>query len=188
MLKIMPNPTYNTVNIVASVRFNIENKIDLDLLVRTNTNVTYNPETFPGLILRLQKPKSTTLVFSTGKLVITGFKKERDANLITQKVTQIIEQSGTIITSEPEIKIQNIVTAGDLNLKLDVNLIAISLGHAIYEPEVFPGLIYRMKDPKVVFLLFASGKFVCVGAKSVTDVKLAIQNLREEIQDLDLIT
>jgi len=184
----MPNPTYKTVNIVASVRFNIETKIDLKLLTRTNTNMTYNPETFPGLILRIQKPKSTTLVFSTGKLVITGFKKEKDAKVITEQVTQIIEQSGTIITSEPEIKIQNIVTAGDLNLKLDVNLIAISLEHVMYEPEVFPGLIYRMKDPKVVFLLFASGKFVCVGAKYETDVNRAIQQLRKEIQDLDLST
>ncbi len=175
------------VNIVASVRFHIENKIDLDLLARTATNVTYNPETFPGLILRLQKPKSTTLVFSTGKLVITGFKKEKDAKLITQQVTQIIEQSGTIIISEPEIKIQNIVTAGDLNLMLDVNLIAISLQHVLYEPEVFPGLIYRMKDPKVVFLLFTSGKFVCVGAKFETDVKRAIHQLQKEIEDLDLI-
>ena len=176
----MPNPTYKTVNIVASVRFNIEQKIDLNLLTRTNTNVTYNPETFPGLILRLQKPKSTILVFSTGKLVITGFTKEKDAKVITQKVTQIIEQSGTVITSEP--------TAGDLNLKLDVNLIAISLEHVLYEPEVFPGLIYHMKDPKVVFLLFASGKFVCVGAKFTTDVKRAIQHLQKEIQDLDLFT
>ena len=184
----MPNPTYKTVNIVASVRFNIENKIDLNLLARTNTNVTYNPETFPGLILRLQKPKSTILVFSTGKLVITGFIKEKDAQRITQQVTQIIKQSGTIITSEPEIKIQNIVTAGDLTLKLDVNLIAISLEHVLYEPEVFPGLIYHMKDPKVVFLLFASGKFVCVGAKFTTDVKRAIQQLQKEIQDLDLST
>ena len=184
----MPNPTFKTVNIVASVWFNTEQKIDLNILARTNTNVTYNPNTFPGLILRLQKPKSTILVFSTGKLVITGFKKEKDAKLITQKVTQIIEQSGTIITSDPEIKIQNIVTAGDLTLKLDVNLIAISLEHIIYEPEVFPGLIYHMKDPKVVFLLFASGKFVCVGAKFETDVKHAIHHLRKEIQDLDLIT
>ncbi len=183
----MPEPTYNVVNIVASVRFNIEKKIDLNLIAMNNKNVKYNPDTFPGLILHLQEPKSTILVFSTGKLVLTGFKKEKTTKLITQKVIEIIEQSGAIITSEPEIKVQNIVAAGDLHLKLEMDLIAISLNHVSYEPEVFPGLIYRMKDPKVVFLLFTSGKIVCVGAKSETDVKLAIQNLRKEIQDLDLI-
>lgn len=184
----MANPTYNMVNIVASVRFNIKNKIDLKNLAKMNKNMTYNPDTFPGLILRLHDLKSTILIFSTGKLVLTGFRKEQDAEPITQAVLQIIEQAGTVITSKPEIKIQNIVTAGDLNLKLDVDLIAISLEHVIYEPEVFPGLIHRMQDPKVVFLLFTSGKFVCVGAKSETDVKRAIQQLQQEIQDLDLMT
>jgi transcription initiation factor TFIID TATA-box-binding protein len=186
MRKKMPEPTYDVVNIVASVRFSIKEKIDLNLIAMSNENAKYNPETFPGLILRLLKPQSTVLVFSTGKLVLTGFKKEETAKLIAQKVIQIIEQSGAVITSEPEIRIQNVVTAGDLNLKLDMDLMAISLNHVSYEPEVFPGLIYRMKDPKVVFLLFTSGKIVCVGAKSETDVKLAIQNLRKEIQDLDL--
>ena len=184
----MPNPTYKTVNIVASVRFNIEQKIDLNLLARTKTNVTYNPDTFPGLILRLQKPKSTILVFSTGKLVLTGLKKEKDVRPITQKVIKIIERSGAIIKSEPEIKIQNIVASGDLNLKLNLDLMSISLERALYEPEVFPGLIYRMKVPKVVFLIFASGKIVCVGAKSETDVKVAVANLLEEIQELDFVT
>lgn len=182
----MLEPTYDVVNIVASVRFGIKEKIDLNLIAMSNKNVIYNPETFPGLILRILDPKSTILVFSTGKLVLTGFKKEATAKLIVQKVIQIIEQSGAIITSEPEIRIQNVVTAGDLNIKLDMDLMAISLNHVSYEPEVFPGLIYRLKSPKVVFLLFTSGKIVCVGAKSETDVKLAIQNLRKEIQDLDL--
>jgi transcription initiation factor TFIID TATA-box-binding protein len=181
-------PTYNVVNIVASVRFDIEKLVDLNLIAMSNKNIEYNPDTFPGLILRLQKPKSTILVFSTGKLVLTGLKKERDVKPITQKVIKIIERSGAVIKSEPEIKIQNIVASGDLNLKLNLDLMSISLERALYEPEVFPGLIYRMKDPKVVFLIFASGKIVCVGAKSEDDVKVAVQNLLNEIQELDFVT
>ena len=115
-------------------------------------------------------------------------KKEKDVKPITQKVIKIIERSGAVIKSEPEIKIQNIVASGDLNLKLNLDLMSISLERALYEPEVFPGLIYRMKVPKVVFLIFASGKIVCVGAKSEDDVKVAVQNLLEEIQELDFVT
>ena len=184
----MSKPTYSIVNIVASVRFDIEKLVDLNLIAMSNKNIEYNPDTFPGLILRLQKPKSTILVFSTGKLVLTGLKKEKDVRPITQKVIKIIERSGAIIKSEPEIKIQNIVASGDLNLKLNLDLMSISLERALYEPEVFPGLIYRMKVPKVVFLIFASGKIVCVGAKSETDVKVAVANLLEEIQELDFVT
>ena len=181
-------PTYSVVNIVASVRFDIEKLVDLNLIAMSNKNIEYNPDTFPGLILRLQKPKSTILVFSTGKLVLTGLKKEKDVKPITQKVIKIIERSGAVIKSEPEIKIQNIVASGDLNLKLNLDLMSISLERALYEPEVFPGLIYRMKEPKVVFLIFASGKIVCVGAKSEDDVKVAVQNLLNEIQELDFVT
>lgn len=181
-------PTYQVVNIVASVRFDIEKLVDLNLIAMSNKNIEYNPDTFPGLILRLQKPKSTILVFSTGKLVLTGLKKEKDVRPITQKVIKIIERSGAVIKSEPEIKIQNIVASGDLNLKLNLDLMSISLERALYEPEVFPGLIYRMKEPKVVFLIFASGKIVCVGAKSEDDVKVAVQNLLNEIQELDFVT
>lgn len=184
----LSKPTYNVVNIVASVRFDIEKLVDLNLIAMSNKNIEYNPDTFPGLILRLQKPKSTILVFSTGKLVLTGLKKEKDVRPITQKVIKIIERSGAVIKSEPEIKIQNIVASGDLNLKLNLDLMSISLERALYEPEVFPGLIYRMKDPKVVFLIFASGKIVCVGAKSEDDVKVAVQNLLDEIQELDFVT
>ena len=80
------------------------------------------------------------------------------------------------------------MASGDLNLKLNLDLMSISLERALYEPEVFPGLIYRMKVPKVVFLIFASGKIVCVGAKSEDNVKVAVANLLEEIQELDFVT
>jgi len=149
-----------------------------------NKHTEYNPDTFPGLIYRIQAPKSTILVFSTGKLVLTGLKKEKDVGPITQKVLKVISKYGAKIKSEPEIKIQNIVASGDLNLKLNLDLMSISLERALYEPEVFPGLIYRMQNPKVVFLIFASGKIVCVGAKSEEDVQQAVQLLLEEIEEL----
>jgi len=180
----LSKPTYKIVNIVASVRFGIEKIIDLNNIAMKNKNTEYNPDTFPGLIFRIQNPKSTILVFSTGKLVLTGLKKEKDVGPITEKVLKVIKKHGAKVTSEPEIKIQNIVASGDLNLRLNLDLMSISLERALYEPEVFPGLIYRMQTPKVVFLIFASGKIVCVGAKSETDVQQAVQQLLEEIEEL----
>jgi len=180
----LSKPTYKIVNIVASVRFGIEKIIDLNNIAMKNKNTEYNPDTFPGLIFRIQNPKSTILVFSTGKLVLTGLKKEKDVGPITDKVLKVIKKHGAKVTSEPEIKIQNIVASGDLSLRLNLDLMSISLERALYEPEVFPGLIYRMQVPKVVFLIFASGKIVCVGAKSETDVQQAVKQLLEEIEEL----
>ena len=180
----VPKPTYKIVNIVASVRFGIENLIDLNNIAIRDKRTEYNPDTFPGLIYRIPQPKSTILVFSTGKLVLTGLKKAKDVQPITQKIMKVISKYGAKITSEPEIKIQNIVASGDLSLKLNLDLMSISLERALYEPEVFPGLIYRMEVPKVVFLIFASGKIVCVGAKSESDVQEAVKLLLEEIEEL----
>ncbi|TFF85538.1 MAG: TATA-box-binding protein [Promethearchaeota archaeon] len=178
---------YKVVNIVASVQFEIEggSLIDLNLIALKNKNTEYNPDTFPGLILRLQKPKSTVLVFSTGKLVITGLRKTEDVNPVTAQVIKILKKSRINIVGEPNIVIQNIVASGDLGININLNLMSISLMRALYEPEVFPGLIYRMENPKVVFLIFASGKIVCVGAKSEEFIQEAVKKLLNQIQDLD---
>ena len=183
-MSTLPKPTYKIVNIVASVRFDIEELIDLNNIAIRDKRTEYNPDTFPGLIYRIPQPKSTILVFSTGKLVLTGLKKAKDVVPITQKIMKVIKKYGGKITSEPEIKIQNIVASGDLSLRLNLDLMSISLERALYEPEVFPGLIYRMEVPKVVFLIFASGKIVCVGAKSETDVQEAVKILLAEIEEL----
>jgi len=118
----IPKPTYKIVNIVASVRFGIENLIDLNNIAIRDKQTEYNPDTFPGLIYRIAQPKSTILVFSTGKLVLTGLKKAKDVVPITQKIMKVIKKYGGKITSEPEIKIQNVVASGDLHLRLNLNL------------------------------------------------------------------
>jgi len=176
---------YKVVNIVASVQFEIDGLIDLNLIALKNKNTEYNPDTFPGLILRLQKPKSTVLVFSTGKLVITGLRRTEDVQPVTSQVIKILKKSRVNIIGEPKIVIQNIVASGDLHININLNLMSISLMRALYEPEVFPGLIYRMDNPKVVFLIFASGKIVCVGAKSEEYIQEAVKKLLNQIKELD---
>ena len=101
--------------------------------------------------MRVEKPNGTALVFSTGKMVITGLRKESEAPKVVQKIIKNIKKIGIIIKN-PIITIQNIVASGDLHTNIDLNMAAVVMEYAMYEPEVFPGLIYRMQNPKTVFL------------------------------------
>ena len=172
-------------NVVATVIMEITDKIDLTKILSKCEDVEYNPERFPGLIMRINEPKATFLIFTTGKMVITGLRRADDASLAVKKVIKYIKKAG-INVSNPEITIQNIVASGDLHTFIDLNMAAIVMENVMYEPEVFPGVIYRMGDPKTVFLLFSTGKVVCAGAKNKEIVREAFIKLNKEIRELGL--
>jgi transcription initiation factor TFIID TATA-box-binding protein len=176
---------YKIENVVATVVVAIEEKIDLTKIARKHVDVEYNPERFPGLVMRIEDPRATILIFSTGKMVVTGMRKASEAEAVVDKAIKKIRESG-IEVGEPEITIQNIVASGDLHTHVDLNMGAIVMEYAMYEPEVFPGLIYRMQVPKTVFLIFSTGKIVCTGTKNKIDVKNAVIKLNKEVRDLDI--
>ncbi len=176
---------YKIVNVVATVIMEITEKIDLTIISRKYEDTEYNPERFPGLIMKIKEPKATFLIFSTGKMVVTGLKRADDASPGVKKVVKNIKKAG-INVSNPEITIQNIVASGDLHTFIDLNMAAIIMENVMYEPEVFPGVIYRMGDPKTVFLLFSTGKVVCVGAKNKEIVRDAFIKLNQEVRELGL--
>jgi transcription initiation factor TFIID TATA-box-binding protein len=149
--------------------------------------VEYRPEQFPGLVFRLKRPKTATLIFSSGKMVCTGAKSEKEARRAVTKVVKELKKGGIIIISKPELKIQNIVASASLGGMIDLEKAAYTLGRTMYEPEQFPGLIYRMETPKVVILLFASGKLVCTGGKREEDIYVAVDNLHVLLEDKALI-
>jgi transcription initiation factor TFIID TATA-box-binding protein len=119
--------------------------------------------------------------------VCTGAKSEKEARLAVMKVVKELKKGGIIIISKPELKIQNIVASASLGGMIDLEKAAYTLGKTMYEPEQFPGLIYRMDEPKVVILLFASGKLVCTGAKKEQDVFDAVHKLHGILEEQDLI-
>jgi transcription initiation factor TFIID TATA-box-binding protein len=172
-------------NVVASATLN--QKIDLKAVVKGNPGVEYRPETFPGLVFRIKRPKSAILIFSTGKMVCTGAKSEKEARRAIKKVVKELKKSGIIIPGKPEIKIVNMVASGNLGGLIDLERSTYSLGRTMYEPELFPGLIYRVDSPKVVFLIFASGKIVCTGATKEEDVYQAVENLHQDLKKNDLL-
>jgi transcription initiation factor TFIID TATA-box-binding protein len=177
--------TISIENVVASATLN--QKVDLNAVVKGYPGVEYRPEQFPGLVFRLKRPKTATLIFSSGKMVCTGAKSEKEAKRAVMKVVKELKKGGIIIISKPELKIQNIVASAGVGGMIDLEKAAYSLGHSMYEPEQFPGLIYRMVEPKVVILLFASGKLVCTGAKKEEDVYVAVEQLHTLLEETNLI-
>jgi transcription initiation factor TFIID TATA-box-binding protein len=175
----------NIENVVASATLN--QRVDLNAVVKGYPGVEYRPEQFPGLVFRLKRPKTATLIFNSGKMVCTGAKSEKEARRAVMKVIKELKKSGIIIIGKPELKIQNIVASAGLGGMIDLEKSAYSLGRTMYEPEQFPGLIYRMDEPKVVILLFASGKLVCTGAKREEDVYEAVNKLHGTLEKQDLI-
>src|SRR6056297_2427158 len=174
--------SYKIENVVATVTVSKPESIDLITIARKYPDVEYNPERFPGLIMRVTDPKATILIFSTGKMVITGMRRAEEAPAVVDKVVERIKNCNIPIEN-PEIIIQNIVASGDLNCMVDLNMAAVVMEYAMYEPEVFPGLIFRMQVPHSVFLIFSTGKIVCTGCKTDKVVAEATEKLYHTVRE-----
>jgi len=162
-------------NIVATV--NLDCKLDLKTIAFHARNVEYNPKRFAAAIMRIRTPKTTALIFSSGKMVCTGAKTEQLAREAARKYAKVIMKLG-FPAQFKEFKIQNMVGSCDVRFPIRLEGLAWSHGHfAQYEPELFPGLIYRMQQPKIVLLIFVSGKIVLTGGKKRDDIYLAFENI-----------
>ena len=163
-------------NVVSTVSLGIQ--LDLKRIALKARNAEYNPRRFAAVIMRIRDPKTTALIFSSGKMVITGAKSEEAAKLGCKKYARIIQRLGYGHVKFLDFRIQNIVASCDVKFPIRLE----SLAHAhnqfcSYEPELFPGLIYRMITPKVVLLIFVSGKLVLTGAKERKDIYQAFNNI-----------
>jgi transcription initiation factor TFIID TATA-box-binding protein len=172
-------------NVVASGTLN--QKVDLNAIVKSSPSVEYRPEQFPGLVFRLKKPKTATLIFSSGKMVCTGARSVKESRRAIMKVVKELKKGGIIILRKPRVKAVNIVASASLGGNVDLEKTVVMLRKAMYEPEQFPGLIYRMDEPKVVILIFASGNLVCTGAKKEQDVYDAVHKLHASLEEQSLI-
>jgi transcription initiation factor TFIID TATA-box-binding protein len=151
-------------NIVATT--SLGKDVPLTKLAKTIPNTEYNPEQFPGLVLRIKQPKSAVLVFSSGNLVCTGTKSIAQVKLVIQQVIKTLKKINVKITDKPKITVQNIVASGNIDMALNLNFLALELENTEYEPEQFPGLVYQLVEPNSPFLLFSNGKLVCTGTKN----------------------
>ena len=161
-------------NVVASA--SLHHDIPLEKVTITLPNTEYNPEQFPGLVLRLAKGK-TALIFSSGKIVCTGAKSEAEVKETVKMIIKELKKVKINITKKPDISIQNMVASGDINMTLNLDRLAFKLENAEYEPEQFPGLVYKVPNSHITFLLFGTGKIVCTGAKNEKEIRDAVKKL-----------
>jgi len=178
-------PIIEIVNVVASAT--IDQKLDLNKIQEKFPDVEYHPDVFPGAVFRIRNPKSSTLLFSTGKMVCTGSKSEEMAVKAVDMVVKKLRKGGIKIKKNAVVTVQNIVSSINLGGRVHLEKVARTLPRSMYEPEQFPGVIHRMVDPKVVILIFASGKLVCTGGKTEKDVYRSVNNLHSILEEKDLM-
>jgi len=175
-------------NVVASAAFN--QTFDLITIANAFPRDTEFRGRFPGLVFKLKKPKTTMLIFKTGKMICTGGKSEDEARRAILTSIRKLKKGAINVAGKPEIKITNIVASAILNGVIDLDKLYSSEGmggNILFEPEQFPALIYRWDSPKVIFLVFSTGKIVCVGAKKKEDICEAIENLRRKLEESEVL-
>ncbi|MGZ4865167.1 MAG: TATA-box-binding protein [Halobacteriota archaeon] len=183
------NELYNIeiVNVVAST--GIGQEINLKQATLALEGADYDPERFPGLVYRTKNPKTAALVFRSGKIVCTGATSIDDVYRGVENVFKGLRNIGINVEGTPEIKVQNIVASANLHSVLNLNSIALGLGmeKVEYEPEQFPGLVYRLSEPKVVILIFGSGKLVITGGRVPEDAANAVDQIVKQLKSLSLM-
>ena len=180
--------SHKIVNIVGTSK--IGDDFDLSALSMSLEGAEYEPEQFPGLVYRIKEPKAAFLIFKSGKVVCTGTKSAAEAQTALEVTTANLNDIGVEVLPNPKIEVVNIVASGDMKIEnLNLNQVAMALGleNIEYEPEQFPGLVFRMKEPKVVILIFSTGKVICTGARSKEDVELALTNMHRELEEHDFL-
>ncbi len=175
-----PEDSLKVQNIVATT--SLEEQVSLSKLARTQPNTEYNPETFPGLVLRIKQPKSAVLVFSSGNLVCTGVKSIAQVREVVDQVIKQLKKIGVHVKIKPKINVQNIVASGTISLDLNLNTLSLELENTEYEPEQFPGLVYKLADPTATFLLFSNGKLVCTGTKNKEQLEESMRQLNKNVR------
>lgn len=181
-----PKETLEIQNVVASTA--VGQELNLESVAMDLEEADFDREQFPGVVYRVQDPRGVALIFRSGKIVCTGAESVPAVHEALEIVFETLSDLGIDVSDNPDIEVQNIVTSGDLGETLNLNAIAIGLGleDVEYEPEQFPGLVYRLDEPDVVVLLFGSGKTVITGGKVPADAEAATEAVISELIDLGL--
>ncbi|MEE9376412.1 MAG: TATA-box-binding protein [Candidatus Lokiarchaeia archaeon] len=176
-------------NIVVKDDLSFEEKINLKELSTKISNTEYNPDRFPGLFIRYTQPKCVIIFFRNGKLILMGLKSFNQIDLVIKrlifKLNDIFEDQ--IDPNSIKTKIVNIVITANFYKKINLNLAVLKLDNSIYEPEVFPGLVYKTSIPiKSVFLIFSTGKIVSTGISEKIMIEPALKHLGNLLNAKDL--
>ncbi|MBO7388748.1 MAG: TATA-box-binding protein [Methanomicrobium sp.] len=171
-------------NIVASGE--IADTIDLEKISKNIENCELNTKRFPGAVYRIEDPKVASLIFSSGKVVLTGLRDKDELPRGLKKIISSLGKVGIKTFDEPRVAITNIVCSYDIGKQINLNRVVVTLNleSIEYEPEQFPGLVYRIDDPKIVALIFSSGKIILTGGKNIDDVKRGLDFLEQKLDSI----
>ena len=172
-------------NIVASAHLGV--RVPLEKIIENIEGTEYEPEQFPGLVYRIKDPKAAMLIFASGKIVCTGARTIADVRKAVEKVAIIIRPLKIGVPKKYNIQIENIVASAQIPARLDLDKIAFESENSEYEPSSFPGLVYRIKDPKAALLLFSSGKVVCTGIRRIEDVEYAMNFVFKKLKSINAL-
>jgi transcription initiation factor TFIID TATA-box-binding protein len=162
--------------------------IPLDKISKELVGAEYTPEAFPGVIYRIPDPKTAALIFSSGKIVCTGARSPEFAKTAVERVVGDMRALQIDLPTDFHTGVENIVASTQIDAKDKLNLehIAYNLENAEYEPEQFPGLVYRISDPRVAFLLFGTGKIICTGARKIEEIHAALAKFKVSLEALGI--
>jgi transcription initiation factor TFIID TATA-box-binding protein len=173
-------------NVVVFATLGID--VPLERISRQLEAAEYAPESFPGVIYRIKDPMVASLIFSSGKIVCTGARSIDNAKVAVERVIGDLRKLGLKIPNEYDLRVENIVASTQIEAKekLDLEQIAFTLENSEYEPESFPGLVFRLSEPRVAFLLFGTGKIICTGSRNKDDIHLALGSFKKKLEELGL--
>ena len=171
-------------NIVASGV--VAESIDLVEFSKTVDNCELNKKRFPGAVYRIADPKIASLIFSSGKIVLTGIRNNKALTDGLAIIIKSLKKAGIKPLKEPKVAVTNMVCSYDLGKYINLSKVVITfnLENIEYEPEQFPGLVYRIKDPKIVVLIFSSGKIILTGGRNLKDVKKGLDVLEQKLESI----
>jgi transcription initiation factor TFIID TATA-box-binding protein len=169
-------PRFELQNVVATFNLGVDH-LDLRAIALEKPFVEYNPQKFAAATIRIRNPRTTALAFASGNMVCTGAKTEIEARIAGRKYVRLLQKHG-IPVSFRNFKIQNIVASSEIPHTLKLLELSRTYGpYVSYEPDLFPGLVFRTTEPKLVFLLFRSGKIVITGAKDRSEIESTFASL-----------
>jgi transcription initiation factor TFIID TATA-box-binding protein len=178
----MNNIELNIQNVVSLIKCDV--KFNLRQIVLHSRNSEYNPKKFPAIIMRIKEPKTTALIFSTGKIICSGAKSIQHSKIAARKYLRIMQKLGYNVKFN-DFTIQNIICKYNFNNSINLEQFQINnSNYTTYEPELFPGLIYRIIIPKITVLIFTSGKIIFTGGKNISDIENVFFHINELIKNI----
>jgi transcription initiation factor TFIID TATA-box-binding protein len=182
-----PTDTIEIQNVVGVA--DLERELDLPTVAMDLENADYEREQFAGLLYRPHDATATVMTFRSGTVTITGAASTDDMRAAFNEYVAALHDLGIPVGDTPTPEVTNIVATADLGERVNLNAVAVGLGleRTEYEPEQFPGLVYRLNTPAVVLLLFGSGKLVVTGATNRESIETAVETVATQLADLSLL-